>query len=677
MIYEEVTRSCCSESTTTSDSYQEIRNRWHSAEDVRKVPKCNIQKQRLLQPTYSGKDGAGTGSDGDQSFEKPSHKQHQQQQMHRRAKRSNGPPSRAGCRSINQSFSGLGAGSVKLSNRDPPIITTTAATPQDSPNTTLNGGPPVFRQWDSLDTDASEKTDSTPSLLRPPSIVDSFRNLHPQRNSANMSNTINMTTVDVQHHRNQLSVMPIETRSSCPRLPLLSAADGENVAHQDSVAAVNPDTAQSNTATNISSIQKKSSFKRFSRSGSKKLKSKPKSDGSAGDVDIVLNNGRDATATAPDSPPPASATRFHRSDSITGITAAPPPLPVNHRIQNDTTKVDINKISPQNSFRRQLATRRMSALISSTQQLQLQQQHQLLEQFTRQHSLKKQRSGSVSSTTASIVAPLSAATLNYRRRMSSIEQAYEKSSNLNLYSVENMNSTELLNTKLGLADVLADPLKSNVAAAAAADNADTLVDSLPGVGNSGNFFDHTKKPSRWCVLFDPQAFAASRDSYSLYVFSEANPFRQVCTWFVNQKWFDNVILLFIALNCITLAMERPNIPPQCAERVFLGTANYVFTAVFTVEMAIKVVAAGMFYGDDAYFNSGWNIMDGSLVSISIIDLLMSLLSDSSPRIFGILRVRKWGGVRMCLRANNNILILRSSVYFGHCDRCALSTEHPA
>lgn len=47
----------------------------------------------------------------------------------------------------------------------------------------------------------------------------------------------------------------------------------------------------------------------------------------------------------------------------------------------------------------------------------------------------------------------------------------------------------------------------------------------------------------------------------------------------------------------------------------------------------------MFYGNDAYFNSGWNIMDGSLVIVSIIDLLMSLVSDSSPRIFGILRVK--------------------------------------
>lgn len=115
-------------------------------------------------------------------------------------------------------------------------------------------------------------------------------------------------------------------------------------------------------------------------------------------------------------------------------------------------------------------------------------------------------------------------------------------------------------------------------------------------------------------------------------------FRGVCSWFVNQKWFDNVILLFIALNCITLAMERPNIPPTSTERIFLSTANYIFTVVFTAEMFIKVVATGMFYGQDAYFTSGWNIMDGSLVIISIIDLLMSLISESSPRIFGILRV---------------------------------------
>lgn len=60
------------------------------------------------------------------------------------------------------------------------------------------------------------------------------------------------------------------------------------------------------------------------------------------------------------------------------------------------------------------------------------------------------------------------------------------------------------------------------------------------------------------------------------------------TWMVTRSWFDNIVLLFIALNCITLAMERPNIPPDSKERAFLSSANYVFTVVFAVEMFIKV-----------------------------------------------------------------------------------------
>lgn len=66
-------------------------------------------------------------------------------------------------------------------------------------------------------------------------------------------------------------------------------------------------------------------------------------------------------------------------------------------------------------------------------------------------------------------------------------------------------------------------------------------------------------------------------------------FRIMCKKLVEKKWFDNVILLFIALNCITLAMERPNIPPNSTERIFLSTANYIFTVVFALEMFVKVV----------------------------------------------------------------------------------------
>ncbi|KAL0279686.1 UNVERIFIED_CONTAM: hypothetical protein PYX00_001187 [Menopon gallinae] len=139
-------------------------------------------------------------------------------------------------------------------------------------------------------------------------------------------------------------------------------------------------------------------------------------------------------------------------------------------------------------------------------------------------------------------------------------------------------------------------------------------------------------------FFDQTGCFKERDNFSLYIFPPDNKFRQSCTWIVDRKWFDNVVLLFIGLNCITLAMERPNIPPDSTERMFLLCANYIFTVVFALEMMVKVIATGMFYGENAYFTSGWNIMDGSLVIISIVDLLMSLLSESSPRIFGILRV---------------------------------------
>ncbi|XP_053607628.1 voltage-dependent T-type calcium channel subunit alpha-1G-like isoform X3 [Plodia interpunctella] len=139
-------------------------------------------------------------------------------------------------------------------------------------------------------------------------------------------------------------------------------------------------------------------------------------------------------------------------------------------------------------------------------------------------------------------------------------------------------------------------------------------------------------------FMEPTGCLKEKEDYSLYIFAPENKMRRFCTWMVTRSWFDNIVLLFIALNCITLAMERPNIPPDSKERAFLSSANYVFTAVFAVEMFIKVIASGMFYGPEAYFTSGWNIMDGSLVIISIIDLLMSLISESSPRIFGILRV---------------------------------------
>ncbi|XP_072167756.1 voltage-dependent T-type calcium channel subunit alpha-1H-like [Diadema setosum] len=137
---------------------------------------------------------------------------------------------------------------------------------------------------------------------------------------------------------------------------------------------------------------------------------------------------------------------------------------------------------------------------------------------------------------------------------------------------------------------------------------------------------------------EPKGCFLTRREYAIYLLSPNNRFRRRLQRLIAQKWFDYTILLIIFLNCITLAMERPGIQPDSIERKFLTISNYIFMGIFTVEMMIKVLAKGFCFGTHAYLHSGWNIMDGSLVIISWIDLLITAVSSSSPEIFSILRV---------------------------------------
>jgi hypothetical protein len=55
------------------------------------------------------------------------------------------------------------------------------------------------------------------------------------------------------------------------------------------------------------------------------------------------------------------------------------------------------------------------------------------------------------------------------------------------------------------------------------------------------------------------SFFEKRADYSLYLFSKENFFRKLCSCITLHKWFETVILIFVGLNCLTLAIERPNI----------------------------------------------------------------------------------------------------------------------
>uniref|UniRef100_A0A8C0JAA0 Calcium voltage-gated channel subunit alpha1 H n=1 Tax=Chelonoidis abingdonii TaxID=106734 RepID=A0A8C0JAA0_CHEAB len=134
------------------------------------------------------------------------------------------------------------------------------------------------------------------------------------------------------------------------------------------------------------------------------------------------------------------------------------------------------------------------------------------------------------------------------------------------------------------------------------------------------------------------AWCKNHENWSLYLFSPQNRIRAMCQKVIAHKMFDHVVLVFIFLNCITIALERPDIDPQSTERIFLSVSNYIFTAIFVVEMMVKVVALGFFSGENTYLQSSWNVLDGVLVFVSIIDIIVSMASAGGAKILGILRV---------------------------------------
>ncbi|XP_074182524.1 voltage-dependent T-type calcium channel subunit alpha-1I isoform X4 [Rhinolophus sinicus] len=133
----------------------------------------------------------------------------------------------------------------------------------------------------------------------------------------------------------------------------------------------------------------------------------------------------------------------------------------------------------------------------------------------------------------------------------------------------------------------------------------------------------------WCEV---------RENWSVYLFSPENRFRVLCQTIIAHKLFDYVVLAFIFLNCITIALERPQIEAGSTERIFLTVSNYIFTAIFVGEMTLKVVSLGLYFGEQAYLRSSWNVLDGFLVFVSIIDIVVSVASAGGAKILGVLRV---------------------------------------
>lgn len=70
----------------------------------------------------------------------------------------------------------------------------------------------------------------------------------------------------------------------------------------------------------------------------------------------------------------------------------------------------------------------------------------------------------------------------------------------------------------------------------------------------------------------------------------------------------------------------------------------VFTGIFTAEMVLKIIALDPYY----YFQTGWNIFDGIIVTLSLMELfLSSVVGMSVLRSFRLVRVQNIFWCSLC------------------------------
>ncbi|XP_073351605.1 sodium channel, voltage-gated, type I like, alpha b isoform X11 [Pagrus major] len=128
--------------------------------------------------------------------------------------------------------------------------------------------------------------------------------------------------------------------------------------------------------------------------------------------------------------------------------------------------------------------------------------------------------------------------------------------------------------------------------------------------------------------------------------------KDVVSMVVMDPFVDLAITICIVLNTLFMAMEHYPMTPEFANVLSVG--NLVFTGIFTAEMCFKIIALDPYY----YFQEGWNVFDGIIVSLSLVELgLANVEGLSVLRSFRLLRVFKlaksWPTLNMLIKIIGN------------------------
>ena len=127
---------------------------------------------------------------------------------------------------------------------------------------------------------------------------------------------------------------------------------------------------------------------------------------------------------------------------------------------------------------------------------------------------------------------------------------------------------------------------------------------------------------------------------SIYLFRRHSCFRRNVHFIQKHKWFDNFIMLLIALSSTKLALESYLVDlPEDNQLVMLSLElDFIFNYLFILECVLKILALGFAMDEGSYMRDSWNKLDFFIVSTSIIDMMLTNTDIPALKVLRMLRM---------------------------------------
>ncbi|XP_056157918.1 sodium channel protein type 2 subunit alpha-like [Lampris incognitus] len=119
---------------------------------------------------------------------------------------------------------------------------------------------------------------------------------------------------------------------------------------------------------------------------------------------------------------------------------------------------------------------------------------------------------------------------------------------------------------------------------------------------------------------------------ALYVLSPSNPLRRISIKILVHSLFSMVIMCTILTNCGFMTLNQP---PDWAKNV-----EYTFTAIYTFESLVKILARGFCIGKFTFLSDPWNWLDFCVITMAYVTTFVDLGNVSALRTFRVLRALK-------------------------------------